>query len=133
MPYPHKPDKNILKRIKNSFVFKCAAWLIASLFDISEPQTRKIGFYRIHPKTARKLHNEYILKKLEEEGYLDLDSRHHWKKEQLSQYQPKACDDIELGEIRGGSHRSIETVIVSLCFISIVLCYPTAVYLALSK
>ena len=96
------------------------ARLVKSLFDVREHPERCNGFFRIHPSTARRLHEDFVLENLKAEHNQNCESDQQFHSQPFAWYPKK-------------KKISIEKAVISACSITIALIYPIAMYFALYK
>ena len=119
-----KPNQN-----KAGWVTRLAR-SVKSLFDIREHPERCNGFFRIHPSTARRLHEDFVLENLKAEYNQNCESDQFHS--QPFAWYPKIKNLEQEGQAKK-KKISIEKAVISACSITIALTYPIAMYFALYK
>ena len=110
--------------ISSNFLFHWLKRIVRwgkTFFDINEHPERCNGFFRIHPTTARRLHDDFLIESAEK-----------LKDQRLRSNRLSSTEDLELGRERQAKTMSIEKTLVLICFVAIVVSYPLALYFALS-
>ncbi|XP_076821577.1 uncharacterized protein LOC143468322 [Clavelina lepadiformis] len=136
------------KPAKQSPLTLCWATLM-NLFSINAAPGRKTGFYRIHPKTARKIRDEIVRDEMHverEKFQEDINSarksmataeqNHSIPDNNFEEYTGPVTfkSDVELGgTISEYRNITIEKVFIILCILVMFIGYPCAIYIALNK